>query len=264
MRRTKGGFTLIELLVVIAIIAILAAILFPVFAKAREKARQASCVSNLKQLSLAILMYTQDYDEEFPPDYVWMQQPAPGGGDTADNTIDRWTYPGWWCYQWQLVVYPYTMSHQIDRCPDSPADAGSSAWYNYGANTAIIGDPYGTSGYHPMNDSQIQSPATKYMIMDSGCYTINYQQAVRPGGPHYVPGAGRLVGKIVTLDSSYPIDNEALTDFNNARHSDGIVVGYADGHSAWKTVNEVVQAAANEDKNDTTKDWPWDPEVDGR
>ena len=63
IRNSRFGFTLIELLVVIAIIAILAAILFPVFAQAREKARQASCVSNLKQIGLAMLQYTQDYDE---------------------------------------------------------------------------------------------------------------------------------------------------------------------------------------------------------
>src|SRR5438093_11195852 len=66
-RKTWRGFTLIELLVVIAIIAILAAILFPVFAHAREKARQTSCLSNLKQLSGAMLMYAGDYDERFPP-----------------------------------------------------------------------------------------------------------------------------------------------------------------------------------------------------
>jgi prepilin-type N-terminal cleavage/methylation domain-containing protein len=65
--RQRGGFTLIELLVVIAIIAILAAILFPVFAQAREKARQTTCVSNLKQIGTAFMMYVQDYDETYPP-----------------------------------------------------------------------------------------------------------------------------------------------------------------------------------------------------
>ena len=65
-RRSRAGFTLIELLVVIAIIAILAAILFPVFAQARDKARQSSCLSNEKQMALGILAYTQDYDEIFP------------------------------------------------------------------------------------------------------------------------------------------------------------------------------------------------------
>src|SRR4026207_363252 len=70
MRRLRTGFTLIELLVVIAIIAILAAILFPVFAQAREKARQSGCLSNLKQLGTAVLMYTQDYDENLPNNYA--------------------------------------------------------------------------------------------------------------------------------------------------------------------------------------------------
>ncbi|MGD9520072.1 MAG: prepilin-type N-terminal cleavage/methylation domain-containing protein, partial [Armatimonadota bacterium] len=70
MRRRCSGFTLIELLVVIAIIAILAAILFPVFARAREKARQASCQSNEKQLALGLLMYAQDYDEMLPPNAI--------------------------------------------------------------------------------------------------------------------------------------------------------------------------------------------------
>ena len=97
MKRNKG-FTLIELLVVIAIIAILAAILFPVFAKAREKARQASCQSNEKQIGLAILQYVQDNDETYPV----MFTPGNGAGYVS------WTEP----------VYPYVKSVQVYKCPD--------------------------------------------------------------------------------------------------------------------------------------------------
>src|ERR1700753_3672408 len=80
LRQGKSGFTLIELLVVIAIIAILAAILFPVFAQAREKARQISCLSNTKQIGLAVMMYVQDYDETYP--FAW------GAGGGWYNTCD--------------------------------------------------------------------------------------------------------------------------------------------------------------------------------
>ncbi len=93
----KRGFTLIELLVVIAIIAILAAILFPVFAKAREKARQTSCLSNVKQMGLAILMYAQDYDETICP-YV-----------DSNYNFDTMA---WW-----VVIDPYIMNPQIRKCP---------------------------------------------------------------------------------------------------------------------------------------------------
>src|SRR5579859_6644071 len=92
--RTKRAFTLIELLVVIAIIAILAAILFPVFAQAREKARAATCLSNQKQIGLAIMMYVQDYDETFPMDQYDTSAP---GGVPDDNTLRFWTD----------FVYPY-------------------------------------------------------------------------------------------------------------------------------------------------------------
>ena len=112
----RRGFTLIELLVVIAIIAILAAILFPVFAKAREKARQASCLSNCKQLSLAILQYAQDFDERYPK--CWSS--FNGSGSAV-----RWywysdTFPG--------SLFPYVKNKQVYVCPSStPGDYGVNA-----------------------------------------------------------------------------------------------------------------------------------------
>ncbi|RYF37138.1 MAG: DUF1559 domain-containing protein, partial [Cytophagaceae bacterium] len=98
----KSAFTLIELLVVIAIIAILAAILFPVFARARENARRSSCQSNLKQIGLGIMQYTQDYDEKFP---LLRNNGAPNatGGDG---------YGGTW-----IAIQPYMKSDQIFQCP---------------------------------------------------------------------------------------------------------------------------------------------------
>src|SRR5262245_37585989 len=93
----RRGFTLIELLVVIAIIAILAAILFPVFAQAREKARNAGCQSNLKQFSLAVMMYAQDYDETFP---VWQIEPKKAQ-----------------IFRWDSVILPYVKNQAIYRCP---------------------------------------------------------------------------------------------------------------------------------------------------
>lgn len=104
----RSGFTLIELLVVIAIISILASILFPVFSRARAKARQAACISNEKQLVLAFLMYAEDFDEVLPP------ADAGGGtgywglhGSSMTNAI--------WCD----AIYPYTRNHEIELCPEN-------------------------------------------------------------------------------------------------------------------------------------------------
>ena len=110
----RRGFTLIELLVVIAIIAILAAILFPVFARAREKARQTNCTSNLKQLALGLMMYAQDYDETFPGENL---AHYPGSTATA-------YYQDACCVErniWFEITQPYIKNRQVGICPSTPA-----------------------------------------------------------------------------------------------------------------------------------------------
>jgi prepilin-type N-terminal cleavage/methylation domain-containing protein len=105
--RSAKGFTLIELLVVIAIIAILAAILFPVFARAREKARQTACLSNAKQMALGVQMYAQDYDETVIPYYQ-------DGNSPASMRL-------WW-----NILNPYVMNMQVYLCPSSPMPGAAS------------------------------------------------------------------------------------------------------------------------------------------
>jgi prepilin-type N-terminal cleavage/methylation domain-containing protein/prepilin-type processing-associated H-X9-DG protein len=102
-RSCKSGFTLIELLVVIAIIAILAAILFPVFAQAREKARETTCISNTKQIALALRMYVQDYDEVWPLCYLYDGEYSPP--DPKHRGVE-------------VELFPYTKSNQVFHCPD--------------------------------------------------------------------------------------------------------------------------------------------------
>lgn len=114
---SKHGFTLIELLVVIAIIAILAAILFPVFAQAREQARKTTCISNTKQVGLGVLMYTQDYDESFPL------------CTDSQTSVDPNHF-----FTWQNLIQPYTKNYGVVLCPDSikrNTDPNSFDLYTY-------------------------------------------------------------------------------------------------------------------------------------
>jgi len=150
--KPKRGFTLIELLVVIAIIAILAAILFPVFQKVRENARRASCQSNEKQIGLATIQYVQDSDEMFPP-----------AGTNVCGTNGNFFW----------VIYPYVKAASVFKCPDDGTNFGSSYMVNENINTwtgpnqNIYGSCPGT-GPTPvgLNLSQVVAPANSAMVVE--------------------------------------------------------------------------------------------------
>ena len=147
--KTKG-FTLIELLVVIAIIAILAAILFPVFARAREKARQTSCLNNVKQIDLGILMYAQDYDERLVIASNWNFLPI-GTGSMV----------------WYQAVEPYVKNAQVFNCPSCPDD---HSYRSYGWNYQEFGEGHSSGGFSKFPATKlaaVEFPASTIIIGDS-------------------------------------------------------------------------------------------------
>lgn len=126
VRRNGRGFTLIELLVVIAIIAILASILFPVFARARENARRSSCQSNMKQIGLAFMQYSQDFDERMPV------------GTVLDNACEAGFPYGSRGFGWAGQLYPYAKSSQVFKCPSDPTrDSANGIAMSYAYNEDI-------------------------------------------------------------------------------------------------------------------------------
>ena len=208
-RELRRGFTLIELLVVIAIIAILAAILFPVFAKAREKARQASCLSNEKQLGLGFLQYVQDNDEKFPGvNAVYYK----AGGAWQD-------YPAGWAN----MIYPYVKSTGVYACPDDPT---ASPKCSYSMNYAVWNaDGRSASG---LTIAQFTTPASTMLLYEGG-----------PSGDPSVAmngvNATGLAGK-----SDWNTDNAApLAKWhdNSATRSDNYLA--ADGHVKYLKVSSV-------------------------
>ena len=150
----RRAFTLIELLVVIAIIAILAAILFPVFARAREKARQMSCASNLRNLGTACLMYAQDYDEELP---------------LAAYATSAFTF-----FTWHDLTDPYARNKQIWHCPSSSlsrTDQGGAITTHFGYNarylTNIALDFSNASGHRAVSLAAVSLPAETLLLADA-------------------------------------------------------------------------------------------------
>ena len=179
MRRDKG-FTLIELLVVIAIIAILAAILFPVFAKAREKARQSSCANNCKQIGVGFMQYVQDYDEKLPGNY---------GGNAATGLT------------WMQEIQPYVKNYQVYGCPSD-----SSIWTDqfYGLNGVPTTNAKLSYGYNAFlstnstaaapggNSNQgmalagIVAPANTVMVAEGGAANVATPTVPETSNPPFI------------------------------------------------------------------------------
>lgn len=237
-RHGRGAFTLIELLVVIAIIALLAAILFPVFGRARENARRSSCQSNLKQMGTAAMQYVQDYDECFPKGYISQGSPYPDGAG--------WTSGVWY---WPQVLYPYHKSRQILVCPSTSvkpthsSGAPTPTYGSYGANRLITVD----AGTDSVRLSALGAPAGTYFIMDSGSYSITpigASSVVAPNGAYwYLPGTGNLGVALGATAFAPAWATELRADYQGGRHFGGVNVAFADGHVKWQASSAVLQEA---------------------
>lgn len=211
----KKGFTLIELLVVIAIIAILASILFPVFARARENARRASCQSNLRQIGLGVFQYTQDYDERFPVRLVNATgSPPVSNGANASNP-----------FGWADALQPYLKSTQIFQCPSetgAPTPATSGAFSGQADPTAT-----GYTDYWFNSRLSGQSQA----VLDSVSQIV--MNGDGNGNPSYYWYNGCNVNGDDSNECDPAINGIMGLGRAHSRHLDGGNFVFADGHVKW-------------------------------
>lgn len=259
----QRGFTLIELLVVIAIIAILAAILFPVFAQARAKARQTSCTSNVKQLSLGVMMYLQDYDETFP---YWNWGDSYGGGSKTPNHFESF---------WANAIYPYVKNGQVYACPSSNDQSTVRqnllwAWLSKaqiptsGIQTALLDVPIGYGISEPLESGNVcgasssgctqaslATPANTLVVADCNTgLTTGWSPSTNPTDPLHRYIISRVAypnappgcwGATATCGATQVDIGDYLSNASpnfptfdqQARHSSGNLIGYGDGHAKW-------------------------------
>ena len=205
----KKAFTLIELLVVIAIIAILAAILFPVFGRARENARRSSCQSNLKQIGLAFAQYTQDYDERYPELH----------------------------YQAFYRIYPYAKSQQLFKCPSDQNGANNAVSYGVNENTARNGVGLALS---QLNASAVTIIAFEATGISQNLETFTLLSAPSNMFADFANTTGQAAQRFSTgpMRGSYVLDCTTCASrvdpaAPTGRHLDGSNFLFADGHMKW-------------------------------
>ena len=208
------GFTLIELLVVIAIIAILAAILFPVFARARENARRSSCQSNLKQIALGIMQYTQDYDEYMPI-------------GNAGNSGQGWAGP----------TMPYIKSSQVFQCP---SDASVNATYPnlYKISYAYNQNLNALQGtLSPVKISAFSAPTLTVNVFEVNGGTASNSAEIRPTESASPAGSGYYLSNPNGAPGGYATGNMGGRNYgaftSDPRHFDGSNFLALDGHVKW-------------------------------
>lgn len=232
------GFTLIELLVVIAIVSLLAAILFPVFARARENSRRASCLSNVKQIGLGLQQYTQDFDEMLPRISICGGPMLESGVASPASTASACLEPGQRLHLWMHVIYPYVKSAGVFNCPSATDsdysktfDGGYEQMINYGYNFYVGMDANGLLNGRSL--ASIPWATRTPMVAESSNYRTDPD-------PKCIPGH---------MNTTYPeLDWCTVTGANSGdaplgRHFDRTNIVYVDGHAKSMLRKEVVTAS---------------------
>jgi prepilin-type N-terminal cleavage/methylation domain-containing protein/prepilin-type processing-associated H-X9-DG protein len=232
----RRGFSLIELLVVIAIIAVLAAILFPVFTSAREKGRQVVCASNIRQLGLAAVQYTQDFDGRYP---------GVTGGKPGIGVYGGWIYyvgpwPNCIFTPDKGALYPYVKSDQVYYCPDDSMGEESGDSYAINGGLYVNAPSSGTAGFTMgPRVNQVRFPSQTLLFVEEAT-TGNDQSTGSTNDGNWWPGTtGNLVGQTDGVNNCSGPASAATADCLSTRHNGGSEMCFCDGHVHYYTPTQV-------------------------